>query len=119
MVSILVSSADEARHYLRNLKPYRSDRAVLPGKKALEYRFRSRQFYDIDYKVFVHLYASLTGPQLSKVAAAPNVIQEFKIEPKAFHDHWFRLYEDTRKEEPVLAALSLVGTLKSVVEAII
>jgi len=54
-------------------------RCYLAKESRLEYRIEDQELFDIDYGVFVHLYASLTSRPLSKLAAELSVLVEFKI----------------------------------------
>ena len=100
----------DARVALRQKTP--RNRRVLPATDALRYRYESRQFFSLDFEVFIDLFAGLSRQQLSRVARAPEVIT--KDEHAAnFDDFWPLLYQQGRKEKPRWAALCLVGMLQS------
>ena len=79
--------------------------------EALYYRYEGRQFFDLDFPTFAGLFAALTRHQLSTVAKATEVIEPGNWSRTTLDDSWSRLYREGRKSKPVLAALSLVGTV--------
>ena len=104
----------DARLALRSLKKPRSKRAVLAPKEALRYRYEGKQFFHLDFATFIDLFAALPSQQLSKVARAPEVLEEHGGRCSTFEDFWPRLYQGGREDEPVLATLSLVGMPRSI-----
>ncbi|KAK4069660.1 hypothetical protein Purlil1_13656 [Purpureocillium lilacinum] len=101
----------DARVALRQKTP--RNRRVLPATDALRYRYESRQFFSLDFEIFIDLFAGLSRQQLSRVARAPEVIT--KDEHAAnFDDFWPLLYQQGRKEKPRWAALCLVEAAQHV-----
>ncbi|KND91859.1 hypothetical protein TOPH_03327 [Tolypocladium ophioglossoides CBS 100239] len=75
-------------------------RAVLASKDALYYRYESRQFFHLDFTTFIDLFASLSRQQLSKVAQAPEVIEQGNHHAGTFNKFWPRLYQQGREDKP-------------------
>lgn len=104
----------DARLALQSLASSRSRKAVYAPDAALHYRYEGRQFFDLDFPTFTGLFAGLTRQQLSTVARAPDVVEAGSRSRSTLDDSWLRLYRKGRQSNPIWAALSLVGILRSI-----
>lgn len=101
----------DARNALACYPEPRGRRATLAGKEALCYRYGSKQFFDLNFATFIDLYVRLPPLHLAKVAKAPEGIKELSCDVRVFDAFWPGLYQEGRKEQPLWAALFLVGML--------